>query len=185
MCQQSTKITTSCPHMLSLGIILKLIFLLTYAPPYPPPRPQSSMNRMAIQALEKMETRKFKAKGKVQRESSCGASDSLSSSSTSDCAICLEKYIDGEVRKIFFWFIFFFFKLHFLCSNSCGLQFQNYCVSQAVMSLAYFVCHKNKNIATNSLLNVTCMNSSNRLDEEKGDMPKCCCTFKIYSWLVI
>lgn len=60
---------------------------------------QSSMNRMAIQALEKMETRKFKAKGKGLRESSCGASDSLSSSSTSDCAICLEKYIDGEVRK--------------------------------------------------------------------------------------
>nr|XP_019954620.1 PREDICTED: E3 ubiquitin-protein ligase znrf3-like [Paralichthys olivaceus] len=59
-------------------------------------RSQSSMNRMAIQALEKMETRKFKAKGKGQRESSCGASDSLSSSSTSDCAICLEKYIDGE-----------------------------------------------------------------------------------------
>lgn len=61
---------------------------------------------MAVQALEKMETRKFKAKGKVvqeqqqqqQRESSCGASDSLSGSSTSDCAICLEKYIDGEVR---------------------------------------------------------------------------------------
>lgn len=58
---------------------------------------QSSMNRMAIQALEKMETRKFKAKVKGQRETSCGASDSLSSSSTSDCAICLEKYIDGEV----------------------------------------------------------------------------------------
>lgn len=58
------------------------------------------MNRMAIQALEKMETRKFKAKVKGQREASCGASDSLSSSSTSDCAICLEKYIDGEV--IFF-----------------------------------------------------------------------------------
>ncbi|MEQ2194107.1 E3 ubiquitin-protein ligase znrf3 [Xenoophorus captivus] len=60
-------------------------------------RSQSSMNRMAIQALEKMETRKFKAKGKGLRENSCGASDSLSSSSTSDCAICLEKYIDGEV----------------------------------------------------------------------------------------
>lgn len=72
-----------------------------------PPPPQSSMNRMAIQALEKMETRKFKAKGKVQRESSCGASDSLSSSSTSDCAICLEKYIDGEVRKhTLLWFIY-------------------------------------------------------------------------------
>jgi len=52
---------------------------------------------MAIQALEKMETRKFKAKIKGQREASCGASDSVSSSSTSDCAICLEKYIDGEV----------------------------------------------------------------------------------------
>lgn len=63
-------------------------------------RSQSSMNRMAIQALEKMETRKFKAKGKGQRESSCGASDSLSSSSTSDCAICLEKYIDGEELRV-------------------------------------------------------------------------------------
>ncbi|XP_015241674.1 PREDICTED: E3 ubiquitin-protein ligase ZNRF3-like [Cyprinodon variegatus] len=63
-------------------------------------RSQSSMNRMAIQALEKMETRKFKAKGKGLRESSCGASDSLSSSSTSDCAICLEKYIDGEELRV-------------------------------------------------------------------------------------
>lgn len=63
-------------------------------------RSQSSMNRMAIQALEKMETRKFKAKGKVVRESSCGASDSLSSSSTSDCAICLEKYMDGEELRV-------------------------------------------------------------------------------------
>lgn len=54
---------------------------------------------MAIQALEKMETRKFKAKGKGLSESSCGTSDSLSSSSTSDCAICLEKYMDGEVRR--------------------------------------------------------------------------------------
>lgn len=58
---------------------------------------QNSMNRMAVQALEKMETRKFKAKGKVSREGSCGGLDTLSSSSTSDCAICLEKYIDGEV----------------------------------------------------------------------------------------
>lgn len=63
-------------------------------------RSQSSMNRMAIQALEKMETRKFKAKGKGQRESSCGALDSLSSSSTSDCAICLEKYMDGEELRV-------------------------------------------------------------------------------------
>ncbi|KAF6716145.1 E3 ubiquitin-protein ligase ZNRF3 [Oryzias melastigma] len=63
-------------------------------------RSQSSMNRMASQALEKMETRKFKAKGKVQRDSGCGASDSLSSSSTSDCAICLEKYIDGEELRV-------------------------------------------------------------------------------------
>ncbi|XP_023668118.2 E3 ubiquitin-protein ligase znrf3 isoform X2 [Paramormyrops kingsleyae] len=63
-------------------------------------RSQSSMNRMAIQALEKMETRKFKAKSKGARESSCGASDSLSSSSTSDCAICLEKYIDGEELRV-------------------------------------------------------------------------------------
>ncbi|KAK7164135.1 hypothetical protein R3I94_002758 [Phoxinus phoxinus] len=63
-------------------------------------RSQSSMNRMAIQALEKMETRKFKAKVKGQREASCGASDSVSSSSTSDCAICLEKYIDGEELRV-------------------------------------------------------------------------------------
>ncbi|KAJ8415362.1 hypothetical protein AAFF_G00423420 [Aldrovandia affinis] len=63
-------------------------------------RSQSSMNRMAIQALEKMETRKFKAKSKGQRESSCGTSDSLSSSSTSDCAICLEKYMDGEELRV-------------------------------------------------------------------------------------
>lgn len=51
-----------------------------------------------MQALEKMETRKFKSKSKGHRESSCGALDTLSSSSTSDCAICLEKYIDGEVK---------------------------------------------------------------------------------------
>ncbi|XP_052335190.1 E3 ubiquitin-protein ligase znrf3-like isoform X2 [Oncorhynchus keta] len=63
-------------------------------------RSQSSMNRMAIQALEKMETRKFKAKVKGQRESSYGASDSLTSSSTSDCAICLEKYIEGEELRV-------------------------------------------------------------------------------------
>ncbi|XP_052413904.1 E3 ubiquitin-protein ligase znrf3 [Carassius gibelio] len=63
-------------------------------------RSQSSMNRMAIQALEKMETRKFKAKVKGQREVSCRASDSVSSSSTPDCAICLEKYIDGEELRV-------------------------------------------------------------------------------------
>lgn len=55
---------------------------------------------MAVQALEKMETRKFKAKGKVPREGSSSGLDTLSSSSTSDCAICLERYIDGEVRAI-------------------------------------------------------------------------------------
>ncbi|XP_071998312.1 E3 ubiquitin-protein ligase ZNRF3 [Engystomops pustulosus] len=63
-------------------------------------RSQNSMNRMAVQALEKMETRKFKAKGKVLREGSCGGLDTLSSSSTSDCAICLEKYIDGEELRV-------------------------------------------------------------------------------------
>ncbi|KAJ8286010.1 hypothetical protein GJAV_G00033500 [Gymnothorax javanicus] len=63
-------------------------------------RSQSSMNRMAVQALEKMETRKFKAKMKGHRESSCAASDSLSCSSSSDCAICLEKYIDGEELRV-------------------------------------------------------------------------------------
>ncbi|XP_075691643.1 LOW QUALITY PROTEIN: E3 ubiquitin-protein ligase ZNRF3 [Rhinoderma darwinii] len=63
-------------------------------------RSQDSMNRMAVQALEKMETRKFKAKGKVAREGSCGGLDTLSSSSTSDCAICLEKYIDGEELRV-------------------------------------------------------------------------------------
>lgn len=84
------------PFELNVNIVP--MFPLTLFHLHPPP--QSSMNRMAIQALEKMETRKFKAKGKGQRESSCGASDSLSSSSTSDCAICLEKYIDGEVRQL-------------------------------------------------------------------------------------
>ncbi|XP_063820368.1 E3 ubiquitin-protein ligase ZNRF3 [Pseudophryne corroboree] len=63
-------------------------------------RSQNSMNRMAVQALEKMETRKFKAKGKMPREGSCGGLDTLSSSSTSDCAICLEKYIDGEELRV-------------------------------------------------------------------------------------
>lgn len=60
------------------------------------------MNRLAVQALEKMETRKFKSKSKGHREGSCGALDTLSSSSTSDCAICLEKYIDGEVKDKWF-----------------------------------------------------------------------------------
>ncbi|XP_078083780.1 E3 ubiquitin-protein ligase znrf3 isoform X2 [Mustelus asterias] len=63
-------------------------------------RSQSSMNRMAVQALEKMETRKFKSKSKVPREGSCGASDTISSSSTSDCAICLERYVDGEELRV-------------------------------------------------------------------------------------
>ncbi|XP_050779992.1 E3 ubiquitin-protein ligase ZNRF3 isoform X3 [Gopherus flavomarginatus] len=63
-------------------------------------RSQNSMNRLAVQALEKMETRKFKSKNKGHREGSCGALDTLSSSSTSDCAICLEKYIDGEELRV-------------------------------------------------------------------------------------
>ncbi|XP_006748586.1 E3 ubiquitin-protein ligase ZNRF3 [Leptonychotes weddellii] len=60
----------------------------------------NSMNRLAIQALQKMETRKFNSKSKGRREGSCGALDTLSSSSTSDCAICLEKYIDGEELRV-------------------------------------------------------------------------------------
>ncbi|XP_028905253.1 E3 ubiquitin-protein ligase ZNRF3 [Ornithorhynchus anatinus] len=63
-------------------------------------RSQNSMNRLAVQALEKMETRKFKSKSKGHREGSCGALDTLGSSSTSDCAICLEKYIDGEELRV-------------------------------------------------------------------------------------
>uniref|UniRef100_A0A8C8SAK1 E3 ubiquitin-protein ligase ZNRF3 n=1 Tax=Pelusios castaneus TaxID=367368 RepID=A0A8C8SAK1_9SAUR len=63
-------------------------------------RSQNSMNRLAVQALEKMETRKFKSKSQGHREGSCGALDTLSSSSTSDCAICLEKYIDGEELRV-------------------------------------------------------------------------------------
>ncbi|XP_057348263.1 E3 ubiquitin-protein ligase ZNRF3 isoform X2 [Manis pentadactyla] len=63
-------------------------------------RSQNSLNRLAVQALEKMETRKFNSKSKGHREGSCGALDTLSSSSTSDCAICLEKYIDGEELRV-------------------------------------------------------------------------------------
>ncbi|XP_060105174.1 E3 ubiquitin-protein ligase ZNRF3 [Heteronotia binoei] len=63
-------------------------------------RSQSSMNRLAVQALEKMETRKFRSKLKGRSEESCGALDTLSSSSTSDCAICLEKYVDGEELRV-------------------------------------------------------------------------------------
>ncbi|XP_040859449.1 E3 ubiquitin-protein ligase ZNRF3 [Ochotona curzoniae] len=63
-------------------------------------RSQNSMNRLAVQALEKMETRKFNSKSKGRREGSCGALDTLSSSSTSDCAICLERYIDGEELRV-------------------------------------------------------------------------------------
>uniref|UniRef100_A0A8D2IRU0 E3 ubiquitin-protein ligase ZNRF3 n=1 Tax=Varanus komodoensis TaxID=61221 RepID=A0A8D2IRU0_VARKO len=63
-------------------------------------RSQNSMNRLAVQALEKMETRKFKSKLKSSCEGSCSALDTLGSSSTSDCAICLEKYIDGEELRV-------------------------------------------------------------------------------------
>ncbi|XP_048860626.1 E3 ubiquitin-protein ligase znrf3-like isoform X2 [Brienomyrus brachyistius] len=54
-------------------------------------RAQGSVNRAAMQALEKMETRHFKAKG--HRDSICG-------SSASDCAICLERYLDGEELRV-------------------------------------------------------------------------------------
>ncbi|XP_061458682.1 E3 ubiquitin-protein ligase ZNRF3 isoform X2 [Rhineura floridana] len=63
-------------------------------------RSQNSMNRLAVQALEKMETRKFKSKLKGPCEGSCSALDTLGSSSTSDCAICLEKYLDGEELRV-------------------------------------------------------------------------------------
>ncbi|XP_066466167.1 E3 ubiquitin-protein ligase ZNRF3 [Tiliqua scincoides] len=63
-------------------------------------RSQNSLNRLAVQALEKMETRKFTSKLKGHCEGSCSALDTLSSSSTSDCAICLEKYLDGEELRV-------------------------------------------------------------------------------------
>lgn len=82
------------------------------------------------------------------------------------------RHLSGEVHwrggEEEFW-LFFFFKLHFLCSNCCGL-FQTIpkllCESGSyefglLCWLQCFCC------VTNSLLNVTCMKSSNRLDEEK------------------
>lgn len=95
------EITPLCLTQVKFYVFLpsESVQLLALSASRPPFSTQSSMNRMAIQALEKMETRKFKAKGKGPSESSCGASDSLSGSSTSDCAICLEKYMDGEVRR--------------------------------------------------------------------------------------
>ncbi|KAL4609676.1 E3 ubiquitin-protein ligase ZNRF3 isoform X2 [Arapaima gigas] len=63
-------------------------------------RSQSAKNRMAVEALEKMETCHFQAKVKGRRDRSCTASDTLCSSSASHCAICLEHYVDGEELRV-------------------------------------------------------------------------------------
>ncbi|XP_067317864.1 E3 ubiquitin-protein ligase ZNRF3-like isoform X2 [Anolis sagrei] len=71
--------------------------------------PPNSMNRLVVQALEKIEIQKFKAKGKAAASTNnegssghigSGGGEALSSSATSDCAICLEKYLDGEELRV-------------------------------------------------------------------------------------
>ncbi|XP_067317865.1 E3 ubiquitin-protein ligase ZNRF3-like isoform X3 [Anolis sagrei] len=70
---------------------------------------KNSMNRLVVQALEKIEIQKFKAKGKAAASTNnegssghigSGGGEALSSSATSDCAICLEKYLDGEELRV-------------------------------------------------------------------------------------
>ncbi|XP_023678688.2 E3 ubiquitin-protein ligase znrf3-like isoform X2 [Paramormyrops kingsleyae] len=98
-------------------------------------RTQGSVNRAAMQALEKMETRHFKAKG--HRDSLCG-------SSASDCAICLERYLDGEELRVI----------------SCAHRFHRRCVDPWL--LQHHTCpHCRRNIVEQQKGNLrsACVNS--------------------------